>query len=56
MTIIGEQLSAPTEGGAPPKKPPTWFVHGAWRVQTPRLASAVVLEAPLIRSETSPST
>ncbi len=33
MTVItGEKRSARTDESAPPKRPPAWFVHGAWRV------------------------
>ena len=32
MTANSQEGSAPTTTTAPPKAPPRWFVHGAWRV------------------------
>ena len=30
--ITQEEVSGRTDESAPPKRPPAWFVHGAWRV------------------------
>lgn len=33
MTAIArKEMQAPTAESKPPKRPPAWFVHGAWRV------------------------
>lgn len=30
--IEGHPVDAAQDGAAPPKRPPAWFIHGAWRV------------------------